>query len=91
MNNDEIEFPHNTLFPYSSDITPTVRPAGKPLVPWVSFDEATILFVLLLGVRHQLSPSTTADRSLLRGSLRFDCQRDADLRAIFTLQMVSIA
>ncbi len=22
-------------------------------MPWVSFDEATILFVLLLGVRHQ--------------------------------------
>ena len=35
--------------------------------------------------------STTADRGLLRGSLCFDCQRDADLRAIFTLQMVSIA
>ena len=31
-----------------ADITPTVPPAGKPLVPWVSFGAATMLFVLLL-------------------------------------------
>ena len=36
-----------------ADISPTVSPAGKPLVPWVSFGAATILFVLLLGVSHQ--------------------------------------
>lgn len=31
-----------------ADINPTVPPAGKPLIPWVSFGAATILFVLLL-------------------------------------------
>ena len=31
-----------------ADINPTVPPAGKPLMPWVSFGAATILFVLLL-------------------------------------------
>lgn len=36
-----------------ADINPTVPPAGKPLVPWVAFGTATILFVLLLGVSHQ--------------------------------------
>ena len=36
-----------------ADINPTVPPAGKPLVPWVSFGAATILFVLLLGTSHQ--------------------------------------
>ena len=36
-----------------ADINPAVPPAGKPLVPWVSFGAATILFVLLLGGSHQ--------------------------------------
>ncbi len=36
-----------------ADINPTVPPTGKPLVPWVAFGTATILFVLLLGVSHQ--------------------------------------
>ena len=36
-----------------ADINPTTPPAGKPLVPWVSFGAATILFVLLLGGSHQ--------------------------------------
>ncbi len=36
-----------------ADINPTVPPTGKPLVPWVSFGAATILFVLLLGVSYQ--------------------------------------
>lgn len=36
-----------------ADINPTVPPTGKPLVPWVAFGAATILFVLLLGVSHQ--------------------------------------
>ena len=36
-----------------TDINPAVPPAGKPLVPWVSFGAATVLFVLLLGVSHQ--------------------------------------
>ena len=36
-----------------ADINPTVPPAGKPLLPWVSFGAATILFVLLLGGSHQ--------------------------------------
>ena len=31
-----------------ADISPTVPPAGKPLIPWVSFGAATILLVLLL-------------------------------------------
>ncbi len=36
-----------------ADINPTPPPTGKPLVPWVAFGAATILFVLLLGVSHQ--------------------------------------
>ncbi|MCY4567137.1 MAG: sigma-70 family RNA polymerase sigma factor [Candidatus Poribacteria bacterium] len=36
-----------------ADINPTVPPAGKPLVPWVSFGAATILVMLLLGASHQ--------------------------------------
>ena len=36
-----------------ADINPTAPPAGKPLVPWVAFGTATILFVLLLGGSHQ--------------------------------------
>ncbi len=37
-----------------ADINLTVPPGtGKPLVPWVAFGAATILFVLLLGVSHQ--------------------------------------
>ena len=36
-----------------ADINPTAPPAGKPLMPWVSFGAATILFVLLLGGSHQ--------------------------------------
>ena len=36
-----------------ADINPTPPPTGKPLVPWVAFGGATILFVLLLGVSHQ--------------------------------------
>ena len=36
-----------------ADISPTVPPAGKPLVPWLSFGAATILFVLLLGGSQQ--------------------------------------
>ena len=36
-----------------ADINPTVPPAGKPVVPWVAFGTATILFVLLLGGSHQ--------------------------------------
>lgn len=36
-----------------ADISPTVPPAGKPLVPWVSFGVATILVMLLLGASHQ--------------------------------------
>ena len=36
-----------------ADINPTVPPAGKPLVPWVAFGTATILFVLLLGGSYQ--------------------------------------
>ena len=37
----------------AADINPTPPPTGKPLVPWVAFGAATILFVLLLGVSHQ--------------------------------------
>ena len=36
-----------------ADINPTVPPAGKPLVPWVSFGAATILVMLLLGASQQ--------------------------------------
>ena len=36
-----------------ADINPIVPPAGKPLIPWVSFGAATILFVLLLGGSQQ--------------------------------------
>ncbi len=36
-----------------ADINPTAPSAGKPLVPWVAFGTATILFVLLLGGSHQ--------------------------------------
>ncbi len=36
-----------------ADINPIVPPAGKPLVPWVSFGAATILVMLLLGASHQ--------------------------------------
>ena len=36
-----------------ADINPTIQPSGKPLVPWVSFGAATILFVLLLGGSQQ--------------------------------------
>lgn len=36
-----------------ADINPTVPPAGKPLVPWISFGAATILVMLLLGASHQ--------------------------------------
>ncbi len=36
-----------------ADINPTVPPAGKPLVPWISFGAATILVMLLLGASYQ--------------------------------------
>ena len=36
-----------------ADINPIVPPAGKPLVPWLSFGAATILVMLLLGASHQ--------------------------------------
>ena len=36
-----------------ADITPTVPPAGKPLVPWISFGVATILVMFLLGASQQ--------------------------------------
>jgi len=37
-----------------ADINPAVPSGtGKPLVPWVAFGTATILFALLLGVSHQ--------------------------------------
>ena len=36
-----------------ADINPTVPPAGKPLVPWISFGVATILVMLLLGASQQ--------------------------------------
>ena len=36
-----------------ADINPIVPPAGKPLVPWVSFGAATILVMLLLGASQQ--------------------------------------
>lgn len=36
-----------------ADINPTVPPTGKPLMPWVAFGTATILFLLLLGGSHQ--------------------------------------
>ena len=36
-----------------ADISPTVPPTGKPLVPWISFGVATILVMLLLGASQQ--------------------------------------
>ena len=36
-----------------ADINPTAPSPGKPLVPWVAFGTATIIFVLLLGASHQ--------------------------------------
>ena len=36
-----------------ADMNPIVPPAGKPLIPWISFGAATILVMLLLGASHQ--------------------------------------
>ncbi|MCY3722643.1 MAG: RNA polymerase sigma factor [Candidatus Poribacteria bacterium] len=36
-----------------ADINPAVPPAGKPLVPWLSFGAATILVMFLLGASYQ--------------------------------------
>lgn len=36
-----------------ADINPAAPPAGKPLVPWLSFGAATILVMFLLGASYQ--------------------------------------
>ena len=35
-----------------ADLQPTPPPVAKPMLPWIAFGIATLLFVLLLGASH---------------------------------------